>query len=94
MPAFDLLMHLLNFLAPAAFVALSMVVAGRLAAGKTTPSLRCWMQAAINFAVGALALLLGLWLFGRDGKMATYAALVVFAGTSQWLMGRGWRAGG
>jgi hypothetical protein len=33
----------------------------------------------------------GLWFFGRDGKMASYAALLVVAATSQWIGGRGWR---
>jgi hypothetical protein len=33
----------------------------------------------------------GLWWFGHDGKMATYAALAVAVATSQWLAGRAWR---
>jgi hypothetical protein len=34
----------------------------------------------------------GLLLFGHDGKMATYAALVLAAALCQWLLLRGWKA--
>jgi hypothetical protein len=37
-------------------------------------------------------LLAGLWYFGVDGKMATYAALVVAIAGCQWLSGRAWKA--
>ena len=46
-----------------------------------------WAVAAVNFAAGLAVLAAGLWFFGRDGKMATYAALVIVMGTSQWLAG-------
>ena len=36
-------------------------------------------------------LLAGLWWFGRDAKMATYAALVVVMALCQWVFSRGWR---
>jgi len=29
--------------------------------------------------------------FGHDGKMATYAAMVLACGTSQWVAAKGWR---
>ncbi|MBS0315851.1 MAG: hypothetical protein JSR49_01860 [Proteobacteria bacterium] len=91
MQALDLLDHLLNFFAPALFVALCVALAARLAG--TGPALvrRWWVQAAINFTVGAAALGAGLWFFGYDGKLASYGALVVGCATSQWLMMRGWR---
>jgi hypothetical protein len=38
-----------------------------------------------------LVLLAGLWFFGRDGKMLTYAALVVASATVQWVMLGLWR---
>jgi hypothetical protein len=34
----------------------------------------------------------GLWHFGVDGKMATYAGLVAAVATAQWLGSRGWKA--
>jgi hypothetical protein len=50
------------------------------------------VQVLVNFVFSLLALGLGLWFFGRDGKMATYLAMTVTGATSQWLMLRGWRA--
>jgi hypothetical protein len=37
-------------------------------------------------------LVAGLWWFGHDGKMATYAALVVLPALAQGVLLRGWRA--
>jgi hypothetical protein len=35
--------------------------------------------------VSGAVLALGLWYYGRDGKMATYSAMVLAAASSQWL---------
>jgi hypothetical protein len=91
MPLIDLLLHLLNFVAPAAFVSFVTVALSRLGRKKQVPLLGLWPQLAINFAICLGMLLAGLWFFGRDGKMATYAALVVLSASCQWLMVRGWR---
>ena len=87
----DLLIHLLSFLAPAFLLAILVGLAGRLVlpAG-SRPAL--WRSILVNFLAGAGVLLAGLWFFGRDGKMATYAALVIVVATVQWLSGRAWRA--
>ena len=45
----------------------------------------------MNTAVGVLVLLGGLVLTGRDGKVATYAVLVLAMASSQWLLLRAWR---
>ena len=45
-------------------------------------------RAAIIFIVNMFVLIAGLVLFGNDGKMATYAALVLAAATCQWVMSR------
>ena len=45
----------------------------------------------LTIAAGLVALGAGLWWFGRDGKMATYAVLVVAVATAQWVVGRAWR---
>ena len=87
----DILNHLLNFAAPAASLALLLAVAGRMFRSKSPLALSLPAQAAIVFIVGVVVLAAGLVFFGRDGKMATYAALVLACGSAQWLLGRGWR---
>jgi hypothetical protein len=88
----DLALHLLNFIAPALFIAVLMPLAARIFMKKKSAALAWRTQAAINFVVGLLLLTAGLWFFGQDGKMATYAALVLGCATSQALMLRNfWR---
>ena len=87
----DLLDHLLNFVAPAAFMALVLVFAGRYLGGRRAGVPRWWAQLVLVFAAGVAVLAAGLAVFGRDGMIATYAALVVVCGTVQWLAMRGWR---
>lgn len=87
----DLLIHLMSFAAPALFLALLLVLLGRIMVPNKPSALMAWVQAAINFIAGLAVLAAGLWYFGRDGKMATYAALVVVMGTSQWLLSKAWR---
>ena len=94
MPLTDLLLHLLNFMAPAAFVSMAVVILSRLGQKKQLPLLGFWPQLALNFAVCLGALLAGLWFFGRDGKMATYVALVVLSASCQWVSLRSWRTAG
>ena len=91
MNALDLLLHALSFAAPALAVALLLAVLGRwlLPKGAERPG---WLGLfALNFVAGLAVLGLGLWYFGHDGKMATYAALVLAMASCQWLAGRGWR---
>ena len=84
----DLLNHLLNFVAPAlALAAVLACLAPVFMKNKALAHSRT-MQFAINFVVGVLALLAGLVLFGRDGKMASYAALVLAMASSQWWAAR------
>jgi type III secretory pathway component EscT len=92
MAIFDFVFHALNFAAPAAAVTVLMVLAGRFLERKVAKTPVWQAQAAINFIVCMMVLLLGLWFFGNDGKMATYAALVLACACSQWAMLRGWRA--
>lgn len=85
------LYHLLNFFAPALAVVLGLAVGARFVLSSTPQTPAWWVQVAINFAVGGGVLLGGLWWFGRDGKLATYAALVVLCACCQWVLSRGWR---
>lgn len=87
----DVANHLLNFAAPAAALALLLALVGRFFGPKRTPALAWWAQMAMVFVVGVATLAAGLWWLGRDGRMLTYAALVVATATCQWLLVGGWR---
>lgn len=84
---FDVINHLLNFFFPALGVALLMAALLRLPYVRRlhVRQVDPWHRTVkINFLVGCAALLLGLVFFGRDGKMATYALLVLAMASSQW----------
>lgn len=86
----DFTFHLLGFAAPALFVALAVTFGARFIGAAPQPR-RWWVQFAINFTAGLAMLAAGLWHFGVDGKMATYAALALAVAATQWLCGRGWK---
>ena len=93
MPATDFLIHALNFIAPAIWLACLLTLAAR-AMARGVSALLPWPLVWLLVAtVGVATLLVGLWLTGRDGKMATYTALVLVCGSTQWLLARGWRGG-
>lgn len=79
----DLFNHLINFLAPALAVGvvLALVVPWFMKKSSSAPGFPA--QAAINSIAGAMALGLGLWFFGNDGKMASYGAMVMVCAISQ-----------
>ena len=87
----DILLHLANFAAPALALALLMPLAGRWLGGKSASRFAWWAQAAIHFVLGLAVLAAAMWWWGRDGKMASYAGLVLVAASCQWLMARAWR---
>ncbi len=85
----DFFWHFAGLLAPAAGVALLVSLAARVLSGGGGGS---WLTAwTLDFLAGAAALLAGLWLFGRDGTMLAYGALVLATATSQWLLARSWK---
>lgn len=88
----DLLNHGLNFAAPALWVAVWVTFLGRIFIRKGPVALSIKAQAAINFVACLVVLVLGLVIFGRDGKMLTYTAVALVGATSQWLLLRGWKA--
>ncbi|MCY7370021.1 MAG: hypothetical protein LH479_03910 [Polaromonas sp.] len=94
MDVFMLINHLLNFAAPAAAMAVLLVLPTRPGVGlfKTNRPVvqSIWAQTAIVFIASVLILAGGLAVFGRDGKMLTYAALVAGAALCQWVLIRGW----
>lgn len=87
----DLSLHLLNFLALAAALALALPLLARLLLRGTAGRVGWALQAGVLFVLGAAVLAGGLWWFGRDGKMATYGALVAVVATGQWALLRAWR---
>ena len=91
MAPLDLLNHLLNFIAPAFAVGFLCALIGRVGPRQTGKRIAWWAQGAINFVVGVAVLAAGLVVFGHDGRMATYVALVIACGTSQWLVSGSWR---
>jgi hypothetical protein len=88
MSALDLLDHALNFAAPALAVALLLALGGRFIFSRHAGRHGFWTQVLVNGGVGLVALLAGLWWFGNDGKMASYAALVLCCASSQWWLSR------
>ena len=95
MTAYLLLNHVLSFLAPAANLALLLVLLSRIFTRFLTSNKplaqSVWAQVAISFIVNTLVLTAGLVLFGNDGKMLTYAAMAVAAAVCQWVLLQGWR---
>jgi len=87
----DQLNHLLNFCAPALVVGILLAVFGPFLIKKSPSAPGSSAQAAINCITGVVVLALGLWFFGRDGKVASYAAMLVATASSQWAGSRGWR---
>lgn len=82
---FDAVGHLVNFMAPALGVALLTFLASRLIWKGLRRSGAAWLQLTLNFLACLAVLSLGLWYYGQDGRMATYAALVLASATVQWL---------
>ena len=96
MTAYLLTDHILNFIAPAAVVALLLVllsrVFSRFSVSKRSFSQSLWAHAATIFIVNVLVLVAGLVFFGNDGKMVTYAAMVLVAAVCQWVLFKGGKA--
>lgn len=84
----DALWHVLNFLAPAAVTA-ALLAAWRAVLDKKSRNPSAIRSSfAIFFAVGTAVLAAGLILLGHDGRMLTYAALVLAQGSA---LALGWR---
>jgi hypothetical protein len=80
-----LLGHIAGLLAPAIAVAVMLWIL-MLRRGARASGVRAGLWALMG--VGALVLLAGLLYFGRDGKMATYTALVLAQGSMAWWLRR------
>ena len=91
MSLFGLLDHLLNFIAPALVVGLLVAATAPMLMQKARPNHSWLTQSAINTVACGLVLLGGLVIFGRDGKMATYVAMVLACAACQWFAAKAWR---
>ena len=88
MTLLSVLSHLAGFVAPALGVGLMLWASLRLRR-KGRQGVGSAMQLTALSVAGVAVLLIGLAYFGRDGKIATYAALVLVQGTvAWWLRGR------
>ena len=87
----DALNHLLNLFAPAAAMAVLLVLGGRLFLRPCRSPYGWYTQMALQLLLGSAVLAAGLVLGGRDGKMLTYAALVVATASCQWVLLSGWK---
>lgn len=95
MTAYLLSNHIINLLMPAAALALGLVLMSRFFRffrSKRPVVTGFIAQFAIIFIANVMVLSVGLLLLGNDGKMLTYAALVVVAASVQWALWRGWSA--
>ncbi|WP_431095219.1 hypothetical protein [Polaromonas aquatica] len=88
--------HLLNLVLPAVAIALILVLAshvlGPVFKPKSPPAHGFIAQAAIVFVASVVISVAGLVLFGRDGKMLTYAAMVAGAALCQWVLLGAWKS--
>lgn len=76
--------HLLGLFLPALGVSAILMAAPRLWPKASKGRWTLKTEALTLMGSGAVVLLAGLAVFGRDGKMMTYAALVLVLGTLAW----------
>ena len=95
MTAYLLTNHIFNFLAPAAVTALLLVLLARIfkrfLVSKSPLTLSLRAQAAIVFIVNVCILTAGLLVFKNDGKMASYAAMVLGGALCHWVLLSSWQ---
>jgi hypothetical protein len=81
MTAYLFLWHVFAFISPALGLALLLWLALR---ARRARRLGTGAQLAVLLAAGVIVLVAGLVLFGRDGRMPVYAALVLVQGSLAW----------
>lgn len=88
MSSLALLIHFGNFLAPALWLAVCLPLTGRIFKQKGRLALSLKAQIAAQFVACSSVLGIGLAVFGRDGKMLTYLALLLVAAIVQLVISR------
>lgn len=79
----DLVWHLAGFVAPALGVAGGVTLLAQAATRRTAPARLLWRRFLVNLAACLAVLVTGLVLTGQDGRMLTYAALVLACAAAQ-----------
>ncbi|AGX88192.1 hypothetical protein [Candidatus Symbiobacter mobilis] len=90
MGLYSTILHLANFLAPALWMALAFPTIAALLGGAARAAWngQAWKrQVGTHLLLGSAVLVMGLLVLGRDGKMATYLALVIVGATVQTVFG-------
>ena len=85
----DLLWHLLNLLAPALAMGVIAASLAKLLWRRELAAVRWLRLAGWGMAASLLALLGGLVINGRDGRMSTYLAMVLANALALWWAGFG-----
>jgi hypothetical protein len=85
--AIDAAWHLLNLFVPALGLGLMSAAGSKLLWRRELASVPWWRLAAAATGAAAVITLVGLWWFGQDGRMATYAAMVLAAAVALWWRG-------
>lgn len=85
----DLLWHLVNLFLPALGLGALAAAGAKLLWRRELAAVRWQRLAGPAAAAGCAVVLLGLMLWGRDGKMATYAAMVLACAITLWWLGFG-----
>jgi hypothetical protein len=83
----DVLTHLVNFFLPALGMALLLPALARVVWWRALKAAGYGRQVKWAAGINALVLVAGLMVLGRDGAMATYAALVVASALTVWWTG-------
>lgn len=83
-----LLLHVLNFVAPAIFIAAVLTLLAPWLWKGSAGKLNWRWRFAILSVTGVAVLVAGLAWTGADGSMATYLTLALAMGTVQWVMGK------
>lgn len=87
MGPFDFLNHIVNLFVPALALAALAAALAKLAWRAELAGRRWWRLAAVAAAANVGVTVAGLVLSGRDGRMGTYAAMVVVTALALWWRG-------
>ena len=88
MGTLEIVFHTVNFVAPAMWTSLLLVLAARLMFRQELSRKQWWRQWAAIFFAGLGALGASLWFTGHDGRMVGYGAMVLTSSTTLWMLAR------